>query len=130
MFIHPKTQAENKDAFADAIRNLRFGGIAVNCWAALNYAIVCIFPSHCRLPRSLAVLASQPAMPWGAYPGHTRENVMSGIGVVHNASFLDFPQVGIGSLSRFAHPLILYGRTCRRLSHMPRGAFSRSRRGL
>ena len=33
-----------------------------------------------------------PYASWGAFPGHTLDNVQSGIGVVHNAMLFDRPQ--------------------------------------
>ncbi len=30
--------------------------------------------------------------PWGAYPGHTLDDIGSGIGFVHNARLIDRPQ--------------------------------------
>ena len=45
------------------------GTIGINGWCALGFLI--------------------SACPWGAYPGHTIENVGSGIGTVHNAFMLE-----------------------------------------
>ncbi|MBF6214218.1 aldehyde dehydrogenase family protein [Nocardia puris] len=56
-------------AFDRALERLRYGAIAVNAWTGLAF---------------LAPRAS-----WGAYPGHTLDDVQSGIGVVHNAFLLD-----------------------------------------
>lgn len=56
-------------AFDRAIERLRYGAIAVNAWTGL------------------AFLAPRAA--WGAFPGHTLDDVQSGIGVVHNALLLD-----------------------------------------
>jgi hypothetical protein len=47
-----------------AIAELRYGTVAVNHWAAIGYGLV--------------------VTPWGAYPGHTAQDVQSGTGVVHN----------------------------------------------
>ena len=33
--------------------------------------------------------------PWGAYPGHTLEDVRSGIGVVHNTFLFDSPEKSV-----------------------------------
>ncbi|MFG1790856.1 aldehyde dehydrogenase family protein [Nocardia sp. NPDC049149] len=55
--------------FDRAIERLRYGAIAVNTWTGLAF---------------LAPRAS-----WGAFPGHTLDDVQSGIGVVHNAFLLD-----------------------------------------
>lgn len=51
-------------AFERAVADLRYGTVAINHWAAVGYGLV--------------------VTPWGAYPGHTPEDVQSGIGVVHN----------------------------------------------
>lgn len=55
-----------------AIAGLRYGGIAVNAWAGVNFAI--------------------GNASWGAYPGSTLETIRSGIGVVHNTLLFDHPQ--------------------------------------
>lgn len=52
-----------------ALQNLQYGGIAVNCWSALVYALC--------------------STTWGAFPNSTIENIKSGIGVVHNGYFLE-----------------------------------------
>jgi acyl-CoA reductase-like NAD-dependent aldehyde dehydrogenase len=58
-------RADLGGAFARALIDLRYGTIAVNHWSAMSYALA--------------------VAPWGAYPGHTREAIGSGIGVVHNS---------------------------------------------
>jgi hypothetical protein len=55
--------------FDRAIADLTCGTVAINHWSAVSYAL--------------------GNAPWGAYPGHTRERVGSGIGVVHNTLMLD-----------------------------------------
>ena len=47
-----------------AVANLRYGTISINHWAALGYGL--------------------GVTPWGAYPGHTPDDIQSGTGVVHN----------------------------------------------
>jgi acyl-CoA reductase-like NAD-dependent aldehyde dehydrogenase len=47
-----------------AIAELRYGTVAVNHWAAIGYGLV--------------------VTPWGAYPGHTAQDIQSGTGIVHN----------------------------------------------
>jgi len=47
-----------------AIADLRYGTVSVNHWAAIGYGLV--------------------VTPWGAYPGHTAQDIQSGTGVVHN----------------------------------------------
>ena len=73
--IDPKTQRANAAAFDAFIAGLEYGGIAINAWAGMIYALV--------------------VLPWGAYPGHTLDDIRSGIGVVHNAYLLDTPQKSV-----------------------------------
>ncbi|MEU2036848.1 aldehyde dehydrogenase family protein [Nocardia amamiensis] len=65
----PTTIRRLGTAFDRAIERLSYGAIAVNAWTGL------------------AFLAPRAA--WGAFPGHTLDDVQSGIGVVHNALLLD-----------------------------------------
>jgi len=68
--IHPKTIRQiGKTRFDEIIAELKYGSIAINTWTGL------------------AFLAA--ACPWGAYPGHTLDNVGSGIGTVHNSFMLE-----------------------------------------
>lgn len=55
--------------FENALSRLDYGTIAVNAWTGAGFL--------------------SAGAPWGAFPGHTLENVQSGIGVVHNALLLD-----------------------------------------
>jgi hypothetical protein len=55
-----------------AIATLRYGTIGVNYWAGTAFIIGVI--------------------PWGAYPGHTLDDIQSGSGVVHNALMFSRPQ--------------------------------------
>ena len=68
VLVDPATERELGDAFPDAIADLHYGGIGINVWSGLAF---------------LSPLAS-----WGAFPGHTLEDIGSGIGVVHNARLL------------------------------------------
>lgn len=72
LIAHPRTLAALGTALDDAIAELRYGTVAVNAWTGVGY---------------LTATAS-----WGAFPGHTLEDVQSGIGVVHNALLLDGPE--------------------------------------
>jgi len=71
LIVHPKTVAEPEVARAveQAIADLRYGTIAVNHWSAVGFLL--------------------GSTPWGAYPGHTANDVQSGIGFVHNSMMLD-----------------------------------------
>ncbi len=69
LLIEPRQKAALGSDFDEAIAALRYGTIAINAWTAFGF---------------LAAGA-----PWGAFPGHTLEDVGSGIGLVHNAFLLD-----------------------------------------
>lgn len=75
IIVHPKTEKRLGGTFDRAIADLRYGAIAINCWSGLNYGLV--------------------NATWGAFPGHTPEDIQSGIGVVHNGLLLDHPQKSI-----------------------------------
>jgi hypothetical protein len=70
-FVHPKVEAaaSAKAAIDGAIRDLRYGTVAVNVWPALGYALV--------------------STPWGGHPSATLANVQSGLGWVHNTVMLE-----------------------------------------
>ena len=63
------------EAVEQAIADLRYGSVVVNHWSALSYAFV--------------------STTWGAFPGHTAEDVRSGIGVVHNTFMFDKPEKSV-----------------------------------
>ncbi|MGB1234864.1 MAG: aldehyde dehydrogenase family protein [Planktomarina sp.] len=68
--IHPKTiQQIGKQRFDEILGDLKYGTIAVNTWTGLGFLIT--------------------ACPWGAYPGHTLDDVGSGIGTVHNSFMME-----------------------------------------
>lgn len=58
-----------------AIANLRYGAVGVNVWHAM------------------AFLLAQTT--WGAYPGHTYDDIQSGIGVVRNSLLFDQPEKSV-----------------------------------
>jgi acyl-CoA reductase-like NAD-dependent aldehyde dehydrogenase len=70
ILIHPKTIKEiGKTQFENIIADLHYGTIAINAWTGLAFlATTC---------------------PWGAFPGHTPQDVQSGIGTVHNTFMLE-----------------------------------------
>ncbi|MDT0309586.1 aldehyde dehydrogenase family protein [Streptomyces sp. DSM 44917] len=72
ILAHPKTLSSLGAAFDEALAALRYGTIAVNAWTGFGYQTA--------------------RAPWGAFPGHTLDDVQSGIGVVHNALLLDGPE--------------------------------------
>lgn len=72
IIARPNTIAELGDRFEQAIVNLRYGTIAVNAWTGVGYLT--------------------PQASWGAFPGHTIDDVQSGIGVVHNTLLIADPE--------------------------------------
>ncbi|MGC4962701.1 aldehyde dehydrogenase family protein [Gordonia sp. DT101] len=68
VIAHPGTIAELGQAFETMIADLRYGTIAVNAWTGVGFL--------------------SAAATWGAFPGHTMDDIQSGTGVVHNAFLL------------------------------------------
>jgi acyl-CoA reductase-like NAD-dependent aldehyde dehydrogenase len=75
ILVDPATQRAHARALEDAIARLRYGGIGINIWTGVNFG--------------LGVTS------WGAFPGHTREEIVSGTGAVHNTLLLDHPQKSV-----------------------------------
>lgn len=75
VFIHPETQRSHGAAFESMLADLKYGTICVNSSAHLGYGT--------------------PALPWGAYPGNTQENIGSGNCQVHNTFLFDHPEKGV-----------------------------------
>ncbi|MEZ4634300.1 MAG: hypothetical protein R2856_04865 [Caldilineaceae bacterium] len=75
LIVHPHTLRSEKAAIEQTLADLRYGAIGVNLWAGAGF------------------LLSQTS--WGAYPGHTPNEVGSGIGQVHNTFFFDRPQKSV-----------------------------------
>ena len=71
VLVHPHTMKELGPAFEDAIARLRYGTIGINIWSGVGFLLA--------------------QLPWGAYPGHTLDDVQSGIGWVHNTKMFDRP---------------------------------------
>ena len=67
--IHPATlRAIGRERFEALLADLRYGCIAVNGWTGIGFLMV--------------------QTPWGAFPGHSPDDVQSGIGTVHNSRCL------------------------------------------
>lgn len=75
LFIDPVTESKYKEELEQTIDNLRYGGISINAWSAIVYAL------------------GTPV--WGAYPGNDIRNIQSGRGFVHNTYLLDNPQKSV-----------------------------------
>jgi aldehyde dehydrogenase (NAD(P)+) len=75
LIIHPQTMKELGPALDDAIAELRYGCIGVNAWIGVGFLLA--------------------ETPWGAYPGHPRNDIRSGTGVAHNSLLFDKPQKAV-----------------------------------
>ncbi|APE32709.1 aldehyde dehydrogenase [Nocardia mangyaensis] len=69
IIAHPGTIKALGGALDTAIEKLRYGTVALNAWTGLAFLT--------------------PRASWGAFPGHTLDDIQSGVGVVHNAFLLD-----------------------------------------
>ena len=69
VYIHPSTEAAHKAAFQQYLTDVRFGAIGVN-----TPTLMCFF---------------MPSMSWGGFPGHTQDDIQSGVGIVHNTFCVD-----------------------------------------
>ena len=78
----------NAEVVENYKRNLNYGTVAINEWAAIAFII--------------------PTMPWGGYPGNKDNNIQSGQGFVHNSFLFESPLKGIVEtkfrFSRFIDP--------------------------
>jgi acyl-CoA reductase-like NAD-dependent aldehyde dehydrogenase len=70
-----RVQRAHATYFDHAIAALRYGGIGINTWPGLIYALC--------------------SPTWGAFPGHPPSDISSGAGVVHNTLLLDHPQKSV-----------------------------------
>jgi acyl-CoA reductase-like NAD-dependent aldehyde dehydrogenase len=70
-----RTEKRCEDAFETALEQLRYGTIGVNIWPGAIFGLM------------------NPT--WGAFPGHTDEDIVSGRGAVHNAFLFDHPEKSV-----------------------------------
>ena len=84
IIIHPTTAREHAAALDRAIANLRYGTVGVNAWTGVGF------------------LLAQAT--WGAFPGHTLDDIQSGIGVVHNSLLFDKPQKSVVRAPFYPYP--------------------------
>jgi len=75
LIIHPQTIKELGPVLDKAIADLRYGCIGVNAWIGVGFLL--------------------SETPWGAYPGHPRNDIRSGTGVAHNSLLFDKPQKSV-----------------------------------
>jgi len=69
VIVHPATMSKHSQDFDDAVRDLRYGTIAVNSWVGVAFAMT--------------------RATWGSFPGNRRNDIRSGNGIAHNALMLD-----------------------------------------
>ncbi|HSP65441.1 MAG TPA: aldehyde dehydrogenase family protein [Candidatus Deferrimicrobium sp.] len=75
IIIHPTTARHYAGALDRAIARLRYGCIGVNAWTGVGFLLA--------------------QVSWGAFPGHTIDDIQSGIGVVHNSLLFDRPEKSV-----------------------------------
>jgi aldehyde dehydrogenase (NAD(P)+) len=93
LIAHPRTMREHARAFDRALDELRYGCIGVNAWSGVGFLLA--------------------QLPWGAYPGHTLDDIGSGIGVVHNSHLFSRSEKSIvyAPFAPFPRSLFGYGAT-------------------
>ena len=84
IIVHPKTIKKSGDFLERAVADFRYGSIGINVWNGVAFLL--------------------PQAPWGAYPGHTLNDVQSGIGVVHNTFLLEKTEKTVVSGSFYPFP--------------------------
>lgn len=72
ILAHPSTLDALGDGLDDAVERLRYGTVGINVWSGAGFLL--------------------PQAAWGAAPGHTRADIGSGTGVVHNALLFSRPE--------------------------------------
>jgi aldehyde dehydrogenase (NAD(P)+) len=72
VIIHPKTLKQLGPAFESALTDLHYGSIGVNIWNAAAFLLV--------------------QATWGAFPGHTTDDIQSGFGFVGNSFLFEKPE--------------------------------------
>jgi acyl-CoA reductase-like NAD-dependent aldehyde dehydrogenase len=93
LIVHPHTERTRPDAVGRAIAEMRYGCVGVNAWTGVGFL-------RCETP-------------WGAYPGHTLQDIRSGIGVVHNTHLFSRSQKSVvrAPFAPFPRSLFGYGAT-------------------
>lgn len=75
LLVDAGTRRSSREAVDRAIRDLRYGSVAINLWSGVVFGI--------------------GTTTWGAYPGHTPADIGSGLGVVHNSFLYDHPEKSV-----------------------------------
>ncbi|MFE6733292.1 aldehyde dehydrogenase family protein [Microbacterium sp. NPDC057650] len=69
VLVDPRSRRAMGDRFEALIADLHYGTVAINAWTGVGFLTA--------------------AATWGAFPGHTLDDIQSGRGVVHNALLLE-----------------------------------------
>ena len=72
VIVHPRTMKHLGLAFETALTDLHYGSIGVNIWNAAAFLLV--------------------QATWGAFPGHTTDDIQSGFGFVGNSFLFEKPE--------------------------------------
>jgi aldehyde dehydrogenase (NAD(P)+) len=93
VIAHPQTMKQYETELDAAVAALRYGCVAVNAWTGVGFLLT--------------------ETTWGAFPGHRRNDVRSGIGVVHNSHLFDKAQKSViyGPFAPFPRSMFGYGAT-------------------
>ena len=75
ILIDPRSQKALGPRLEDAISKLRYGTVTTNHWPAVAFGF--------------------GTTTWGAFPGHTLDDIQSGIGVVHNTLLFNKPEKSV-----------------------------------
>lgn len=75
VIVDPHSRRRLGPGLEHAVEQLRYGTVALNHWPAMGFAL--------------------GVTTWGAYPGHTRQCIASGIGVVHNTMLFEHPEKSV-----------------------------------
>ena len=75
IIVDPATEKALKWDFELLLSTLKYGTVGVNAWTGLAFLLA--------------------QVPWGAFPGHSLDDIQSGRGFVHNCLLFDRPQRSI-----------------------------------
>jgi len=75
LIVDGRTARVEREAVERAVERLRYGAVGVNVWPGVIFGV--------------------GATSWGAFPGHTAEEIGSGRGSVHNTMLFDHPQKSV-----------------------------------
>ncbi len=75
LIVDPRARRKLRGEIARAVADLRYGAVGINQWPAMAYAF--------------------GSTPWGAFPGHTLDDIQSGIGAVHNTFLFNRPEKSV-----------------------------------